>query len=137
MKAVGQVVGGIGALRAGNFTAAVDKTNATNAVNDGTAEAAQIRDTARAAIGRQYAGLAGSGFAPDSGSALEAVRQSSIEAELDVMRTRRKAQAEAVGYRTQGGLAKMQGKYAMIGGVINGAASLMDDAAKYGTGGAG
>lgn len=130
MKAIGQFAEGASAYEAGKFTRKVMQTNAANAQRDGAAEAARLRDTARLAIGRQFAGLAASGFDPASGSALDAVRESSIEAELDIMTARRRAQAAAMGYKSQGQIAYAQGYNAQSAGVISGVNSIIDSAAK-------
>lgn len=134
MKAIGQFAEGIAAYDAGKFTQKVMNVNAQHAERDGAAEAARLRDAARIAMGRQQAGLAASGFTL-SGSAIDALRESAIESELEIMQTRRKAGIAATGYRTQGALAKNEGYSKMVGGIVSGAASIMESAANYGGGG--
>lgn len=134
MKAVGQFAEGAAGYEAGKFTRSVMRTNSANALRDGAAEASSVRDNARQAIGRQLAGLASSGFTPDSGSALDALRESAIEAELDVMTVRRRASQAAMGYQSQGQIAYAQGVNAQTAGVLAGAQSIAEDAAKYGGG---
>lgn len=131
MKAIGHVVEGASAYEAGRFTRRVMQTNERNARNDGAAEASRIRDAARIAIGRQAASFGSSGFRDFSGSALDALRESSVEAELDIMTARRQAEARAQGFRVQGQSAYAQGYNAMTAGMINGAAALVDSSTSY------
>lgn len=128
MKAIGQFAEGASAYEAGKFSRKVMQTNASNAERDGAAEASRIRDAARLSLGRQLAGLASSGFDPASGSALDAIRESSIEAELDILTTRRKADMAATGYKSQGQMAYAQGYNAQSAGVIAGVNSIIDSA---------
>lgn len=132
MKAIGHFAEGAAAYEAGKFNRKVFKMNARSALIDGAAEASRLRDTARLAMGRQIAGLAGSGFDGASGSALDAVRESAIESELEIMQTRRRSEAAAQGFRLQGQAAYAQGYNAQSAGVINGVNSMIDSMKGYG-----
>lgn len=136
MKAMGPLIEGSSAYEAGRFTRAAMKTNSSNARRDGAAEASRLRDTARLAMGRQLAGLASSGFNASSGSALDALRESAVESELEIMSAQRRAEARAQGYKVQGDAAYASGYNAMTAGIFNGAAALVESAAgAYGGGG--
>jgi len=130
MKAIGHFAEGAAGYEAGKFTRKVMQTNSANALRDGAAEASRLRDTARLAMGRQIAGLAASGFEGASGSALDAVRESSIESELEIMSARRRSEAAASGYKSQGQIAYAQGYNAMSSGVISGVNATIDSVAK-------
>lgn len=134
MRAVGDFVGGVAAYDAGKYTRNVMRTNAINAERDGAARASRIRREARLHMGRQVAGLAGSGFQL-TGSALDAVRESAIEAELDIMTTQRGARSEADALRSKGELAYTSGYNQMSGGFLSGAARIMDFASDYSSAG--
>lgn len=135
MKAMGQFAEGIAAYDAGKFTKKVMQLNATHTERDGAAETSRLRDAARLSMGRQVAGLASSGFSESSGSAIDALRESAIESEMDIMNTRRRASLQAAGLRTQGALARNEGYSRMVGGIVSGAATMVEEAAKYGGGG--
>lgn len=124
--AIGKVVSGAAALEAGKFTRRVMRTNKANALRDGVAESSRLRDAARLAIGRQVAGLAGSGALPDTGSALDALTETAIESEIEIMTAERRAMARAQGFEVQGNVAYAQGYNQFVGGIFNGAASLID-----------
>lgn len=134
MKAIGQFAEGIAAHDAGKYSRKVMEVNAQTAQRDGAAEASRLRDVARLAMGRQAAGLAASGFTL-SGSALDALRESATESELEIMQTRRKAEAASRGYKQQGALAYAEGYSRMVGGIVSGAASIAETAANFGGGG--
>ena len=127
MKAAGSLIEGVGAYQAGRFNRAVSRVNATNTLRDQTAEEARIREEARRAMGLQVAAQAGSGFEAGTGSALDALRESAVNASLDILLSRRKARSEADAALTQGRLAAHQGKYALIGG----AAKALGEVADY------
>lgn len=124
----GSLVQGVAGMKAGNATARAMETNAVQSVQEGEAEAARLRDESRFAIGRQLAGLAGNGF-DLSGSAETVLRESAIEAELDIMDARRQAASRARAYREQGKAAKAEGKAKLVGGMF-GAASAVANAGR-------
>jgi hypothetical protein len=140
----GSLVQGIGAKKAGNSQAAADNANAFAAENDGAAQAQQIRDAARLAMGQQVGAQAESGFAVGAGGALNSLRESAINSELDVLNIRRKAATQAAAYRQQAKQAKAQGTMGLVGslfGAANAVATHFTDfaqaksAAGYGGGG--
>ncbi len=136
MKAIGHVVSGISAHNAGKFTRKMMKANARQARIDGVAIGDRIRADARQQIGQQIAEQGVSGFVPLEGSALDSVRESAINAETDILLARRGKEMEAIGFKSQGDLAYMQGRSALTGGIIAGAAELGEMAAKAAGGGA-
>lgn len=134
--AAGSVLGGLAANEAGKYTRKVMRINGQNAERDGVEQAARIREAARLAMGRQVVSQGSSGFQMGTGSALDSLRESAIEREIDLATVRKQAKSKAVAYGQQGDMARAQGRSAMIGGFISGAAGLMDAASSAFGGGA-
>lgn len=122
MMAAGPLIQGIGGYKAAIYTANADEVNATDAERQGAAEAARIRDQARIAMGNQVGAQAESGFAVGTGTALASLRDSAVNAELDVLNARRQAAGQAAAYRAQAHLARQQGTFSLLSG-LTGAAS--------------
>ena len=113
-KAAGQIISGVASQEAGKYTRAVMYANAKNQEADTQAEVERLRTSARLAMGQQVAGLAGgTGFNFD-GSALDAVRESGIESQLEILQTRRRGTLAAKGLRSQGEVANAAGYNQMI-----------------------
>lgn len=136
MKAIGQVQGGIAAYDAGKYTRRVMRINAQQAQNEGLMERERIRFASRITEGRQLVDQGSSGFAVGTGSAIDALKETAIARELDLMTSRFNAQSRANAYTAQGNLEYAKGKSAAIGGLISGAATLIDEAASAFAGGA-
>lgn len=130
MKAVGQFAGGIASYDAGKYSRKAMQINARNTQTEGLAERDKIRMAARIQEGRQLVDQAGSGFAVGSGTAIDALRESATARELDLMVSRLNASSRADAYKQQGDLAYAKGYSDMVGGVLSGAATIVDEAAK-------
>lgn len=124
MKAVSSVVGAAGTIAAGNQNAAVMRARGREAQAQGVAERGQIRDAARAAMGRQVIAAAGSGFTPGFGSALADLEESLINRELDLMTSRRNADATAAGYEQQANFAKREAAFGAVATLTRGAGEI-------------
>jgi hypothetical protein len=135
MKALGSFVEGTAAMDAGKYTRRVMKANAVNAERDGSLAAERVRDAARHVRGRQVANMAASGFQVGSGSALDALRESLIESEVEIASIRRTAASQATAQRQQGELAYTAGYNRMSASIISGVAEMMDSATKAAAGG--
>lgn len=136
MKAVGMFAQGIAANDAGKYTRKVMAINATNSRNEGVAERERIRLAARMQMGRQITDQGASGFQIGTGSPLDALRVSATARELDILTSRANAEGRAQGFKQQGDLAYAEGYSKMVGGIISGAAELMDEVAgAFGGGG--
>lgn len=129
MKAVGMFAQGIAAYDSGKYTRGVMQTNAQNAQNSGVMERDRVREAARMAMGQQLVAQGGSGFDTGTGSALEALHQSAINRELDLALSRTSASGKAESFKQQGDIAYEQGKSAMAGGIISGAAEIASEIA--------
>lgn len=137
MKAVGMFTQGIAAYDAGKYTRNAMKVNAQNVGNAGVMERDRIREQARLAMGQQLVEQGSSGFNPGTGTALDALHASAINRELDFALSRAKASNAAGQFRIQGQMAYNQGKAAMAGGIISGAAEIANEVASAFSGGAG
>lgn len=129
LKAVGTLVSAAGQEQAGKYNARVQEAQAEDELRTGAAEELAMRSAARRQIGAQAAGLAESGFAPGTGSALTALEESLISRELDALNIERGAFGRAQGLRQRAGLSRYEGRLAMNAGLINAAAQAADSAA--------
>lgn len=118
IQIAGTVVKGVAGYEAGKYNKKVAYTEALNAERDGAAEEARIREGARMAMGEQIAAQGSNGFQIGTGSALDALHQSAVNATLDALTARRQAQAKARSARSQGDIAKAQGNNALIQSLI-------------------
>lgn len=124
LQAAGNVINGVGSYEAGKANRKVANMNALDAEREGVQDEARIREAARAAMGEQVAAQGSNGFQIGSGSALDALRQSQINATLDALAARRQAAARARAIRYQGAQAYAQGRNALTVGMIGAASSL-------------
>ncbi|MCJ8159860.1 hypothetical protein [Sphingomonas sp. LaA6.9] len=118
----GNIVGGVANYEMGKYNRASARVDAINAERDGVADEARIRDAARIAMGQQMGAQAENGFQPGTGSALDALQQSAINATLDALTARRQAAARARSRREEGDIAYAAGENALVQGMM-GAAS--------------
>jgi hypothetical protein len=133
LMAAGSIIKGVGGYQSAKYNQKVDKVNAVNAEREGTAQEARIRDAARIAEGRQIGAQAESGFEVGTGTALDSLMESQINAELDAMDARRQARSRYDAYRSQAHLAKMEGTNALIGGFVGAASSVASGIQDYAT----
>ncbi len=124
MQIAGNIIGGVGAYEAGRYNARAAETEAVEQARAGAAEEERIREAARAAIGGQVAAQGGNGFAMGTGSALDALAYSQVNAALDAMTVRRDAAARSRAARVQGAIAKAQGENALVTGMLGAASSM-------------
>src|SRR5687767_8537476 len=86
-------------------------------------EELQIRKDARRAIGSQLAAQWGNGLEGGSGTALDALRESQVEAALDVMTVRRLGASKAKSLRASGKAAEREGYFSAAAGLLGAASS--------------
>lgn len=89
------------------------------------AQEADLRVAARAAIGEQMAAQASNGFMGGTGSALDTLRESQINAALDVLRIRREGSVKASTLRAQAKEVRRQGVFSAASALIGGASSVL------------
>lgn len=126
LTAGASLIQGIGGLRAGKANARALEEQAWQEIRDGNAEEARLQEDARAQIGQQLAAQFGNGFQGGSGSALDALTQSQVNAALDALTIRRDAAARARSARAQASQARRQGRMALAEGLLGGAASAVN-----------
>lgn len=131
--AAGPIFKGIAANNAGRFNQQVDDANAIDALREGDAQALKVRDNARITTGRQIGAQGESGFEVGTGSAIDNLMESQTNAELDAMDVQRQARSRYNSYMLQGQAARSEGKNALIGGLIGGAAAVASGASNYAT----
>lgn len=117
----GKIIGGIGALKAGNANSKALKTQARGELIAGAQEEARIREAARVAMGDQLASQFGNGLEGGSGSALDALRESKIQAVLDTLEIRRGARIKSDELRARAKMEKRQGRFALAGALVGAA----------------
>lgn len=121
----GKLVQGIGAYSAGRANAKALKTQARGELISGAAEEARVRDAARAQIGEQVASQFANGLEGGSGSALDAVRESLINARLDALEVRRQARIRSDELLSRAKLEKRQGQFALASSILGAGSSAM------------
>lgn len=122
VQAVGSLVSGVASYETGKYNRAVSNTMATEAERDGAVSESRVRDAARMAIGQQVAAQGANGFQQGTGSAIDALTQSQINATLDALTIRRQAASKARGLRIQGAQAYSAGSNALVQGMFGAAA---------------
>ena len=121
LGAGGKLVQGVGALRAGNSNSKALKKQARGELAAGAAEEARIREAARSQMGDQVGAQFSNGLEGGSGSALDALRESKIQAALDTLEVRRQARLKSDELNARAKLEKRQGRYALAGAILGAA----------------
>ena len=128
VQAFGNLVSGVAGYETGKANKKIAEINAVDAEREGAAEEERIRWAARAAMGQQIAAQGSNGFQIGTGSALDAIGESQINATLDALNARRRAAAQARSLRTGGAFAMSAGKNAMTAGLFGAASNLAQGA---------
>jgi hypothetical protein len=118
----GSLVKGVGGLMAGNAKKKADFRQARDERLTALANENDVRDQARKTIGAQLAGQFSNGFEGGSGTALDALRESQVNAALDAMAVRRQGIGRSDALEAEGRQAQTEGRFALASGVL-GAAS--------------
>lgn len=124
LQAAGQVIGGVGQYEAGKYNAKVANTQAIELERAGAGEEERVREAARMQMGSQITAQAGGGFQIGTGSALDALTQSQVNAALDALTIRREAAGRARAQRISGAIAKSQGENALVSGMLGAATTI-------------
>lgn len=117
----GKLVQGVGALKAGNANSKALKKQGRGELGLGAAEEARIREAARAQMGDQIGAQFSNGLEGGSGSALDALRESKIQAALDTLEVRRQARIKSDELNQRAKLEKRQGRFALAGAILGAA----------------
>lgn len=121
------VLQGVGGLLAGNANARAAREQAREEERAAAGQVRRVREDTRRGIGEQLAALGGGGFegASSGGTALDLLRQSQVEAALDVLELRRQGALKARSLRREASLASREGKFALLGGFLGGASDFV------------
>jgi hypothetical protein len=114
----GNIVKGVGSFFAGQSNAKALRAASREELIAGAAQEAQIREVARKAIGEQVAGQFSNGFQGGTGTALDALQESAVNAAIDAMRVRREASMRAANLRKQGQQAATQSWFDLASGLM-------------------
>ena len=121
----GQALSAYSQLRAGNEA----RKSAYGAAHEEEAAAAaqelRIRESARKAIGEQVAAQFSNGFLGGTGSALDALAESQINATMDALQVRRDAMAKARALRAEGDQRSAAGKFGAAEAILGAASSVI------------
>lgn len=120
----GQLIQGVGAYKAGKRNKRAAYGQALEEERAGGAQELRIRDAARTAIGQQVGAQFANGFQGGSGSALDALAESQINAALDALTIRRETAAQARSLRAQGDNAAAEGKTALLSSIMSAGATV-------------
>ncbi|GGD73870.1 hypothetical protein [Croceicoccus mobilis] len=115
----GRVIQGIGAYQAGKANSKALMAERRDTMREGADRELQSRAEARSKIGEQVAASFANGFEGGSGTALNALKQSQINAAMDVLTIRRETQGRAAGLKAQAKQEKRRGKFALIEGILS------------------
>jgi len=132
----GSLIKGIGAYEAGKFNAKVARFNKAEMLSDSVAQQQQIRDMARQTMGEQIASQGASGMDLGTGSALDVLHESAVNAQLDAMALRRKSTLKGIDYDNQAWSAKATGTAGFVSGLTEAASSAFSAGADYAAAGA-
>ncbi len=119
----GKLVQGVGALKAGNANSKALKNQARGELARGAAEEARVREAARAEIGGQVAAQFGNGLEGGTGTVLDDIRESLINARLDALSIRREARINSEELLARARQEKRQGRYALVGSILGAGSS--------------
>jgi len=114
----GHLVQGLAANAAGKQNQTALYAQAREEEIAGSAQELQVRGEARKAIGQQLAAQASNGFMPGTGSALDALTESQVNAALDAMQVRRDAAGKARALRSEGDQRRREGRLGLVEGLI-------------------
>lgn len=117
------IVKGVGGFMAGKANQKAANAQARDEINASTAQESQVRQQARTKMGQQIAAQWGNGLEGGTGSALDALAQSQIEAALDVAEVRKQGVSKYQSLRAQGKQAATQGAFDLAGGLLGAASS--------------
>tara|TARA_S200000501_G_scaffold224852_1_gene210775 strand:+ start:565 stop:1044 length:480 start_codon:yes stop_codon:yes gene_type:complete len=125
VSAYGQYQAGKAQKRAYDYNAQIQEQNARIAQEQADYEARRQESRTRKMLAAQRVAYAGSGFTSNTGTALDTLRQTMSEGEMDKMAILYGGSVEAVNQRAQASLSRMQGKAAYKAGMYNAAGTLL------------
>ncbi|WP_374414290.1 hypothetical protein [Novosphingobium colocasiae] len=133
----GPLLQGIGGFVSSRQQSNALKRQAREEQNAGAAQSLRIREQARKVIGEQLAAQSSNGFEGGTGSALDALTESQVNAALDAMTVIRDAGTKAQALRYEAKMKRTEGWFALANGVLGAGSSvsgMKDDWAQAGMG---
>jgi hypothetical protein len=132
-KVAGGLIKGIGGISAGaaNQRNLIEQGRQENIA--GNLQATRIREQARRALGEQVGGQFANGFQGGTGSALDDLAESQVNASLDALNTRREAATKAASLYTQGNMARQRAGWDLASGIVGTGADLYGMSRGWGT----
>lgn len=121
--AAASVVKGVSGLMSARHNAKVLEAQAREEQTAGALQSLRIQQEARRAIGQQVAAQYGNGFEGGTGSALDAVTESQVNAALDALTIRRDAAVKAKSLQDEAGNQRRQGWFSLAEGLIGAGSS--------------
>jgi len=118
MQIAGNILQGVSAFRAGMANASSLHAGADAALRQGAAQEGDVRVQARRAIGAQAAAQWSNGFLGGTGSAIDALHESQVNAALDALRIRQAAQDQANSMNYQARRSKEQAWFGLAAGLL-------------------
>lgn len=119
----GKMFGGIAKNKAGKQNQKALYGQAREEEIAGAEQELRIRSAARKSIGEQLAAQASNGFQGGTGSALDALTESQVNAALDALTVRRDVAGKARSLRAEGDQRRKEGKNGLIEGLLGAASS--------------
>lgn len=118
IAAAGALAQGVGGLAAGNADKRAADMQAREEELAAAAQVRSVREDARSRIGELLAGQWSNGMEGGSGTALDALRESQVNAAFDAMELRRQGELKARALRAQGKARQSEGRFALLSGVL-------------------
>lgn len=131
LAAAGSIVQGIGGYQAGKYNRKVLQGQQRTALREGAEESVRIRRAGRMFLGRQIAAQGESGFMVGTGSALDTLRETQTNIELEAMEAMHQAVGRGVAFAQQGDMAGRQGKFALVEGLFGAASGIAKGVSDY------
>lgn len=128
----GKVIQGVGAYKAGKANSKALMAERRDTMRQGAERELQTRHAARKAMGDQIAAQFSNGMMGGTGSALDALRESQIEAALDVMAIRQETAGRSAQLKSQAKSERTKGKFALAGSIIGAASDAFGMASDWG-----
>lgn len=117
------LIQGVGGMMAGQSNKKRLFAQADEEIGAAQAQERELRRDARRTIGAQLAAQWGNGFEGGSGTALDAVRESELEAVLDAREIRRQGVARYNSLRKQGKQEAREGAFSLASSMVGAASS--------------
>ncbi|ARS27612.1 hypothetical protein [Sphingomonas sp. KC8] len=132
LQAAGPIMQGQADYKAGMANARAADANAQQAEVSGVMEEAEIRRRSRMAQGDAISEMGAGGIQLGTGTALEVLRESAINAEFDVLASRYTSSSQARAYRADASASRSAAKSARIGGFLRAGAAVLSGSSAMG-----